>query len=222
MGMTGWILLTATLAGVNLVRIWRRGLALAGVMLAALALIAWLGGIHVESGSGFVAGLLGGSVAVLLWWRTPRIGSWHLLALMALAAAALLQLLSMQANGPAAAGIWPWLVAILLLADPTTRLLRWGLEAMGKPYAQSETAHGRGEVIGILERWILLIVLARGAYAAMAFLMAAKALARHKRFEEDPEFAEYFLLGTLASVLAATIVAEALVLLGAVPPRGVQ
>lgn len=45
---------------------------------------------------------------------------------------------------------------------------------------------------------------------------------RHKRFEEDSEFAEYFLLGTLASVLAATIVAEALVLLGAVPPRGVR
>ncbi len=220
--MTGWILLAVTLAGVNLVRIWRRGMALAGVMLAALALIAWLGGIQVERWSAFNAALLGGGVAILLWWRAPRKGGWHALALMALTAAAVLQLLSMQANNPAAAGVWPWLVALLVLADPTTRLLRWGLEAMGKPYAQAATAHGRGEVIGILERWILLIVLARGAYAAMAFLMAAKALARHKRFEEDPEFAEYFLLGTLASVLAATIVAEALVLLGTVPPRGVQ
>jgi len=220
--MTGWILLTATLAGVNLVRVWPHGLVLASVTLAALALLAGFGGIQVEGWPAFAAALLGGGVAILLWWRAPRRGGWHALALTALTAAAVLQLLSMQASSPAAAGVWPWLVALLLLADPATRLLRWGLEAMGKPYAETATAHGRGEVIGILERWILLIVLARGAYAAMAFLMAAKALARHKRFEEDSEFAEYFLLGTLASVLAATIVAEALVLLGVVPPRGVQ
>lgn len=220
--MTGWILLAATLAGVNLVRAWRHGLTLAGAILAALALAALLGGVQVASWSGFVTALLGGAVAVLLWWRAPRRGGWHALALLAMVAAAILQLLSTPTNGPAAAGAWPWLAALLLLADPTTRLLRWGLEAMGKPSAQVEAARGRGEVIGILERWILLIVLARGTYAAMAFLMAAKALARHKRFEEDSEFAEYFLLGTLASVLAAMMVAEALVLLGAVPPRGVQ
>ncbi len=219
--MTGWILLTTTLAGANLVRIWRHGLALAGVMLAALALIAWLGGIQVESWSAFTAALLGGGVAILLWWRAPRKSGWHLLALLALGSTAVLQLLTTKANGPAAAGVWPWLVALLLLADPTTRLLRWGMELMGKPYAAAVASHGRGEAIGILERWILLVVLARGEYAAMAFLMAAKALARHERFEKDPEFAEYFLLGTLASVLAATLVAEALVLLGAVPPRGV-
>jgi len=101
--MTEWILLTATLAGVNLVRIWRHGLVLAGVMLATLALLA-------------------------------------------LFAVAALQLLSMQANNPAAAGIWPWPVALLLLADPTTRLLRWGLEVMGKPYLETASPHGRGEV----------------------------------------------------------------------------
>ena len=42
------------------------------------------------------------------------------------------------------------------------------------------------------------------------FIVAAKSLARHKRFETDSEFAEYFLVGTLASVLAAVAVAELL------------
>ena len=51
-------------------------------------------------------------------------------------------------------------------------------------------------------------VVTRGEYTAMAFIIAAKALARHKRFD-DSNFAEYFLVGTLASLLAAVAVAEA-------------
>lgn len=71
---------------------------------------------------------------------------------------------------------------------------------------------GRGEAIGVLERWIALVMVVRGDYAALGFLMAAKALARHKRFEDDPAFAEYFLVGTLGSVLAAIAVGEGLAL----------
>ncbi|HEX6909207.1 MAG TPA: hypothetical protein VF142_02380 [Longimicrobium sp.] len=56
----------------------------------------------------------------------------------------------------------------------------------------------RGRIIGILERFIVLLLMAVQAYQAIAFLMAAKGLIRSKDLESR-DFAEYFLIGTLAS-----------------------
>jgi hypothetical protein len=60
----------------------------------------------------------------------------------------------------------------------------------------------RGRWIGNLERILLLAIIAAGSYDAMAFLVAAKSLIRSKDLE-NREWAEYFLLGTLASVTVA-------------------
>jgi hypothetical protein len=60
----------------------------------------------------------------------------------------------------------------------------------------------RGRLIGNLERLLLVIVVAAGSYAALGFLVAAKGLVRSKELEER-EFAEYFLVGSLCSVLVA-------------------
>lgn len=60
----------------------------------------------------------------------------------------------------------------------------------------------RGRLIGNLERILLTIMVAGGSYAALAFLVAAKGLIRSKDLEER-DWAEYFLVGTLASVLVA-------------------
>lgn len=57
----------------------------------------------------------------------------------------------------------------------------------------------RGRWIGNLERLLLLAIVAEGSYAALAFLMAAKSLIRSRDLE-NREWAEYFLLGTLASI----------------------
>lgn len=62
-----------------------------------------------------------------------------------------------------------------------------------------------GRIIGILERIIVVFLTALGQYPAIAFVIAAKSIARFKRFEEDPSFAETYLVGTLASVSAAMI-----------------
>lgn len=56
----------------------------------------------------------------------------------------------------------------------------------------------RGRIIGILERFIVLLLMAVQAYQAIAFLMAAKGLIRSRDLESR-DFAEYFLIGTLAS-----------------------
>jgi len=57
----------------------------------------------------------------------------------------------------------------------------------------------RGRWIGNLERLLLLAMVTQGSYAALAFLMAAKSLIRSKDLESR-DWAEYFLLGTLASI----------------------
>jgi hypothetical protein len=59
-------------------------------------------------------------------------------------------------------------------------------------------------MIGVLERAIALTFVLLGQYGALGLLIAAKSLARFKALE-DREFAEYFLIGTLASLLLALL-----------------
>ena len=63
----------------------------------------------------------------------------------------------------------------------------------------------RGRAIGSLERGLALTLVLLGDYAAVGWIIAAKSLARFKQLE-DREFAEYFLVGTLASFLLAMLV----------------
>ncbi len=63
--------------------------------------------------------------------------------------------------------------------------------------------YNRGRLIGNLERIVLTIVVAGGSYAALAFLVAAKGVVRSDEFENNRDFAEYFLIGSLSSVLVA-------------------
>ncbi len=62
----------------------------------------------------------------------------------------------------------------------------------------------RGRAIGVLERALTLTFVLLGQYGAVGLIIAAKSLARFKALE-DREFAEYFLIGTLASLLLAVL-----------------
>jgi hypothetical protein len=59
-----------------------------------------------------------------------------------------------------------------------------------------------GATIGILERILIVVFVLTGSEAAVGFVVAAKTLARF-RLLDDRDFAEYYLLGTLASVAVA-------------------
>lgn len=65
-----------------------------------------------------------------------------------------------------------------------------------------------GEAIGIIERLLIVTFVLAGAEAAIGLVIAAKTLARFKQLD-DRDFAEYYLLGTLASVAIASISAFA-------------
>jgi len=59
-----------------------------------------------------------------------------------------------------------------------------------------------GATIGVLERLLIVTFLLAGADAAIGFVLAAKTIARFRQLD-DRDFAEYYLLGTLASVAVA-------------------
>jgi Protein of unknown function (DUF3307) len=63
-----------------------------------------------------------------------------------------------------------------------------------------------GATIGVLERILIVVFVLTGSEAAIGFVVAAKTLARF-RLLDDRDFAEYYLLGTLASVAVAIITA---------------
>jgi hypothetical protein len=86
-----------------------------------------------------------------------------------------------------------------------------------KPSVPSGAPARIGATIGALERLLIVVFVLVGAEAAVGFVIAAKTIARFKQLD-DRGFAEYYLLGTLASVSVAilsAIVAKAA--LGTIP-----
>lgn len=63
-----------------------------------------------------------------------------------------------------------------------------------------------GEIIGNIERFLILSLVFLEQYTAIAFVLAVKAVARSKVVEDDPEFSRYYLVGTLASAAVAMAV----------------
>jgi hypothetical protein len=61
-----------------------------------------------------------------------------------------------------------------------------------------------GSLIGTLERWIILLLGVAGLWEAVALVVAAKSIARFEELKKQA-FAEYFLVGTLTSVLVAFV-----------------
>jgi uncharacterized protein DUF3307 len=61
-----------------------------------------------------------------------------------------------------------------------------------------------GATIGVLERLLIVTFVLAGAEAAIGFVIAAKTIARFRQLD-DRDFAEYYLLGTLASVSVAIV-----------------
>lgn len=106
-----------------------------------------------------------------------------------------------------------WLFGALLASGEANLLVRLLLDradvgvgtqgsqpGAGKNSPEIEYAHGR--VIGFLERLIVYTLVVAGEYGAMGWVIAAKGLARFKNLE-DRTFAEYFLIGTMLSLVLA-------------------
>lgn len=68
-----------------------------------------------------------------------------------------------------------------------------------------ETVPGAGGLIGNMERILSAIFLFTNNVAAIGFIYTAKSIARFKHIEESKRFAEYYLIGTLFSILFVVV-----------------
>ncbi len=95
----------------------------------------------------------------------------------------------------------------IFTVEESTLLIRGVLNAIkavpeknGKKRERDEEEYNRGRLIGILERTFIYFLTIFGQYAAIGIVLALKSLARFKELD-DRNFAEYFLIGSLLSVL---------------------
>jgi Protein of unknown function (DUF3307). len=82
---------------------------------------------------------------------------------------------------------------------------------------QSEqTVQNAGRMIGYLERLIVMFFLIYQQFGAIAFILTAKSVARFKEIENDKNMAEYYLIGTLLSVVSVVVLTFLLGLCGGI------
>ncbi|MGP6138629.1 DUF3307 domain-containing protein [Jeotgalibaca sp. A127] len=67
------------------------------------------------------------------------------------------------------------------------------------------TIRGAGANIGTLERVLAALLLSVNQYAALGIIFTAKSITRYDKISKDPVFAEYYLIGTLFSILAVIL-----------------
>ena len=84
-------------------------------------------------------------------------------------------------------------------SDPEKRETR----AAAEDLSQSNNVYGAGEMIGFLERILMVIFLSLGQYASIGLIMTAKSIARYDKITKNGAFAEDYLIGTLASIIIA-------------------
>lgn len=105
------------------------------------------------------------------------------------------------------------LTAVLAVMKPANVFIQKIL-VTEKPSADTKTRLNYGGRIGSLERFIIIVMLFLGQYAAIAIVFTAKSIVRFKDFE-NRDFAEYYLYGTFLSVVTAIIVFGLMRVLGA-------
>ena len=106
-----------------------------------------------------------------------------------------------------------WILAVLFIHNPVNIFIQNFLGDYKPKDDQKiiQVDSKAGRRIGTIERMIMLIFLSLDQYAAMGFVLTAKSIARYEKISKDEKFAEYYLLGTLLSMLCV-IVCKVLIL----------
>lgn len=76
--------------------------------------------------------------------------------------------------------------------------------------SENEKELNVGGIIGNLERLLVLILLSVNGHSAIGLIFAAKSITRYNQIANSKEFAEYYLLGTLYSILATIIIYQSI------------
>ncbi len=71
-------------------------------------------------------------------------------------------------------------------------------------HEKDEDEYNRGKYIGILERTFIYFLVIFNQYTAIGILLGLKTFARFKELD-NRDFAEYFLIGSMLSILTAVL-----------------
>lgn len=99
---------------------------------------------------------------------------------------------------------------VLLVGKPTNiafKILFAKYQPNMKKKNKMDTITGAGSMIGFLERMVIGACLVYGQFASIGLVFTAKSIARYNKISEDPAFAEYYLIGSLFSILSALLAA---------------
>lgn len=95
---------------------------------------------------------------------------------------------------------------LLAVCRPCSIFIKLLFKKMGKSGVEGKQEEaGVGKIIGYFERIIVAILTLWDQYTAIAFVLTAKSIARFRLLEEK-DFAEHYLVGTLASTAIAILV----------------
>lgn len=104
--------------------------------------------------------------------------------------------------------IWVFVSLItgfLYLLRPANYTFKKYFQKYNKSQYSSEIPNAGGH-IGSIERLVMLILLTMGAEIALGIVLTAKTLTRFDEITNDKAFAQYYLLGTLYSILCTLLV----------------
>ena len=100
------------------------------------------------------------------------------------------------------------ILVILLLMNPVNITFK-KIFSMIKPVMEEESNftddRSVGRLIGNLERLLIFVLLMVGQYGSIGLVFTAKSITRYNKIVEDKKFGEYYLLGTLYSLLATVL-----------------
>lgn len=94
-----------------------------------------------------------------------------------------------------------WLLLFILITKPANISFKIIFEKYQYLDPETNTVPGAGAIIGNMERILSAIFLATDQITAIGLIYTAKSIARFKQIEENKKFAEYYLIGTLYSIL---------------------
>lgn len=99
-----------------------------------------------------------------------------------------------------------YLAAVAFLLRGGTTLVR-AILLKARKAVKEKKADNIGRLIGNIERVLIFILVLSGDMAAIGFIIAAKSIARFEEMKKK-QFAEYYVIGTLTSVIIAILTGQ--------------
>ncbi|MFC3928898.1 DUF3307 domain-containing protein [Streptococcus caprae] len=101
-----------------------------------------------------------------------------------------------------------FILFLLLISKPTNVAFRiFFRRFQPEDVEKMDTIPGAGATIGFLERLAIGICIFFGQFASIGLIFTAKSIARYNKISESPAFAEYYLIGSLFSIISALLAA---------------